>query len=722
MRITRRLFIPLAVVIPLAGPLPDTAPAGGFDVYACERAVADGANNSFASLADTGMAAYSECPAGQGIVARNGWDNGWTGWLQGAYMIFDAPPGTVVDRIDYDAGWERHNCSYSVGLVASGFDLAGTVIWGAPANTSCGIGESPGPTNFYPFRFSYAVGTPRVRIESRCGAASCPRDGISAIRIRNVRVRVRDDTAPTLNAGRGDLWTSSAWLSGMRSIGFDASDGAGIQEAVIRVDDRDMLLRTFRCDYTYRTPCPSASIETPVNTAGLGGDGRHTVTLRAVDAGGNPATVSRTFLVDNTAPDAPQGLAVEGGEGWRSSNAFDVTWMLPGQAQASPIVGAEYELCAAEPNGKCVRDSRAGRDITGLPKLSVPDDGAYTLRAWLRDEAGNEDRRLAAPPVTLRFDGASPDLAFEPVSGDDPTRLVVVTSDKGSGVVSGQIEMRRQGAATWSALPTTLEDGRLVARYDDEYLGDGTFEFRARATDAAGNERSSDRRSDGRRAEVVLPLRLKTALRAGVVLRRGAKAKLARTARVGYGRVVRISGRLTSDPGNPLQGYPVQVFSQVRGGAAGPRLLATVKTSMTGRFSFLVYKGPNRILRLRYPGSALIRSTTRYVTVNVRSRTTIRSDRRSYPNGEYMRLRGTVRTGRIPRTGKLLELQVKIRGRWRTFATTRTSRTGRWRYDYRFDGTHSRVIYRFRARIPREEGYPFMTGGSRTIRVAVRPR
>jgi len=720
MRIFRWLSIPLVATVLAIGAWPAAARAGDFTVFAC-GSYAGGVNNSFAPLADPGMAAYSECPAGQGITARNSWDGGWSSWLQGAYMIFDAPSGTTVDSIDFDAGYQRHNCSYSVGLVASDGDLGGRMVWGLPAGGNCTALETPGSTNFFSYRFSYPVGASRVRIESRCGAGSCPRDGVAAMRLRNVVVRVRDDTPPTLGGGRGDLWTSNAWLSGTRSVAFDAADGAGIREASIRVDDRDMVRKTFRCDYTYRAPCPSASVETPVNTPALG-DGRHTVTLEAIDAGGNPSSASRAFLVDSTAPDPPRDVVVAGGEGWRPRNAFDLTWRLPEQAQLAPIVGAEYELCAAEPNGKCTRGSKDGRDITGLSKLSVPEDGAFTLRTWLRDEAANQDQRLAAPPVTLRFDGTTPELAFEPLSAEDPTQLVVVTRDKGSGVVSGQIEMRRKGATNWAPLPTSLEDGRLIARYDDEHLGDGTFELRARAADAAGNERSTEGRSDGRAAEVVLPLRLKTAIRAGVVVRRGRKARLARSARVGYGRVVRIRGRLSSDPGNPLQRFPVQVFSQVRDGSAAPRLLATVTTSMTGHFTFLVYKGPNRILRLRYPGTAQIRSTTRYVTLNVRSRTTISAGRRSYANGEVMRLRGKVRTGRIPTTGKLVELQAKIRGRWRTFATTRTSRGGRWSYDYRFDGTRQRIIYRLKARIPREQGYPFVTGNSRVVRVAVRPR
>ena len=72
-----------------------------------------------------------------------------------------------------------------------------------------------------------------------------------------------------------------------------------------------------------------------------------------------------------------------------------------------------------------------------------------------------------------------------------------------------------------------------------------------------------------------------------------------------------------------------------------------------------------------------------------------------------------------PGSGKLIELQVLLRGRLRTFATTHTDRRGRWHYDYRFDGTRGRQLYRFRARIPREVGYPYEPGRSRVVKIAV---
>jgi hypothetical protein len=51
--------------------MPRSASAGGYDVIACNQTVAGGANHSWGVAADGGMTAYTDCPAGQGIVARN---------------------------------------------------------------------------------------------------------------------------------------------------------------------------------------------------------------------------------------------------------------------------------------------------------------------------------------------------------------------------------------------------------------------------------------------------------------------------------------------------------------------------------------------------------------------------------------------------------------------------------------------------------------------------
>jgi hypothetical protein len=356
------LAVMAAAVLCTFAMVPATAAAGGYDVYACDPSIAGGANNSFTPLADGGMTAYTYCPPGQGLVARNIWDNGQTPFLQGAYMIFDAPPGTYVESIAFQAGLKRNDCNWALQLVASGYDLGGTVVWGQGAGQDCSGWQLDDDFAFFPINFSYAIGTPRVRIETRCGSwAGCSRNGVASIRLRNVRVHVRDDAPPALTTGRGALWTSTGWLGGPQSVGFDASDGAGISEASVLVDGNELVHKIYSCDQTQRAPCPQTAIDAPLNTAGWGADGSHTVTLQAVDGGGNPASASRTVYIDNTAPDAPQNLTMDGGDGWRAGNSFNLRWKVGSQGPAlrSPVPST---TCARRP----VRASTAARTEPAL--------------------------------------------------------------------------------------------------------------------------------------------------------------------------------------------------------------------------------------------------------------------------------------------------------------------------------------------------------------------
>ena len=83
--------------------------------------------------------------------------------------------------------------------------------------------------------------------------------------------------------------------------------------------------------------------------------------------------------------------------------------------------------------------------------------------------------------------------------------------------------------------------------------------------------------------------------------------------------------------------------------------------------------------------------------------------------------RGRLKGGRRPAGGVLVELQVRSRGKWRTFAQPRADgRRGAWRYQYRFETVSGGARFRFRARVRRQAGYPYATGHSRPITVRVR--
>jgi hypothetical protein len=146
--------------------------------------------------------------------------------------------------------------------------------------------------------------------------------------------------------------------------------------------------------------------------------------------------------------------------------------------------------------------------------------------------------------------------------------------------------------------------------------------------------------------------------------------------------------------------------------------LATTGTD--GKFHYVVKATRNRDLLFRYGGSRRIGSAAADFALLVPADTSIRPDRQSLLNGQQVRFSGRVITRPLPAKGKLIEMQAHFRGRWRTFSTVRAGPGGLWRFPYRFGGTVGRVTYRFRARLPAEGGYPFISGNSRVVEVVVR--
>src|SRR3954447_1911609 len=717
-------WFPPGAVLPLPTVMSvERAVANGYDVVACDASSAGGANNAFGPAHHAGYDAYSLCPAGQGIVARTvvGGVPDPVAPLSAARQILDAPPGTSIESVSYYGGLFREECDYSIGLWASDGDANARLLWGYGGNDSCSFSQSG--DGFYSVRFSYPVNATRLFLQVQCGFSPCSHPGpvANGVRLRDIAVHFRDDVAPTVSNGRGGAWSSNAWMRSTQTIAFDASDGSGISHASFLVDGAEVREQAKACDFTRASPCPQEGFSGNVETAAIKPDGKHTLTLQAIDAAGNVGQASRDILVDNTPPAQPQGLTLVGGEGWRGTNGFDLRWTDPPETGVAPIAGVEYELCSAS-GGSCTRGSKDGANIAALDGVRVPSAGDWTLRLWLRDAAGNKDASTAAAPLHLRFDDDPPQVSLAPLDASDPTLLTAPATDSVSGIGSGQIEIQRAGQSTWQPLPTQVEPGRLTARLDDERLKDGTYLLRADAYDGAGNGRVSQTLPDGNLAQLTLPLRIKTRLRVGIVRHIHGKRRLRyrSRARVKFGRPARFRGRLTTSERNPIADADVLVYSQARSTGSTQRLVATLKTSRRGGFSYRTPKGPSRTIRFRYAGQPTVRSATHDIGLLVRAGTTLHTSRKRVVNGETARFHGRLRGGHIPAAGKLVELQVRLRSKWRTFATTRASRHGRWHYDYHFDGTRGRVTYRFRARIPREATYPYDGGVSRVRRVVVR--
>ena len=205
-------------------------------------------------------------------------------------------------------------------------------------------------------------------------------------------------------------------------------------------------------------------------------------------------------------------------------------------------------------------------------------------------------------------------------------------------------------------------------------LVNGVYEFRAHATDRAGNDSSIGPRDAGA-ATLRLPVRGVTRLRVGArkvkirkrIIRQGGRRRTVKrrvvtlsqrvTARLG--RSVRLHGRLLNEDGQPLEGAAVQVLDDASGQA---RLLATVQAGSDGWFRYRLRANHNRTIRFRYPGSRRIGSAESTVRLTVPAASTISVRPQQVFNGGSVEFRGRVRTTPIPLNGKLLEMQAVLQG------------------------------------------------------------
>jgi hypothetical protein len=739
----RRLL--LLALVPIALLAPAEADAGVYEVHAC-GGPAGAAQRAFAAAADPQMEAYSICPpqsaVGTGIATKASSRGGIAAYGAGAYQVFTAPAGASLHSVSFNVGAIRLDNLWSVGLFAFDGDWnAGDRPYGCyPAQPGCGVGTP---------NFSIRADVPlssrtRFRFETRCynpvgcdvSASAFSPANRALFSAANVTVRVQDYTRPWIGPHHGAIW-DDGWHRGYEEAWAKFADNVGVMltrlyvDGVVRngLDFRDSSLPEWaRCDFTLPKPCKDFDPGgLSVDTRTLA-DGEHTARVEAIDAAGNLAAIDRQIRVDNTAPAKASGLHVEGGEGWRSQNDFTVRWANP-PGQVAPIAKAHYELCPSG-GGSCTGGAVAGSAIDGLSQLAVPAPGEYSIRVWLEDEAGNRDPDRASDAAWLRFDDEAPNVVFEPSDPARPTRVTAAISDRGAGIAEAGIEIRGQGRRHWQELDGSLHGGVLSADVDDLALPDGLYELRAHARDRAGNERTGDRRRDGSKMLLQLPLRLRSTVvlsnrgrprcrRARGRKRRCRPAPGARPTLVVKGRRATVSGLLRSAEGEPIAMARVPVFEQVRTGG-GWKAVAELRSDMLGRFTLAIPPGPSRAIRFVYGGTVLVRPATGEVRMLVPAATSIGVDRRAVRNGQAVVFTGRLAGGRVPDGGKLIDLQAYYRGGWRTFATPRTDARGRWSYRYRFGATRGLVRYRFRARIRREAAYPYELGYSRRVNVTVR--
>lgn len=362
-----------------------------------------------------------------------------------------------------------------------------------------------------------------------------------------------------------------------------------------------------------------------------------------------------------------------------------------------------------------------------LAATTVIDDGVHAVAYYARDAAGNIDdggssngqANRQPREALVEIDRAPPQVAFANAQDPaDPERIDAIVADALSGVDTslGSVAVRPVGSTErFRALPTTVSESKLSARWDSQSFAAGEYEFRATAYDRAGNLSSTAARVNGAPMRLRNPLKVPTTIFAA--FRNGNSGALP------CGRRATLEGRLTAGRGTPLSGEPVRVHERFADGSDLPERVATVSTDRNGTFSLRLEPGPSRtVVAVAEPTAKRQGARSRPRALAVRSCVVLRvSSPVAKVGGRPVVFRGRVSPAGVemPRNGIPVELQFRLPGLpWTEFRTVETDRRGRFHYAYRFADDDSRgVRFRFRAYVTERAGWPFEPAGSTPITV-----
>ncbi|MDQ3573265.1 MAG: hypothetical protein M3383_10480, partial [Actinomycetota bacterium] len=178
-----------------------------------------------------------------------------------------------------------------------------------------------------------------------------------------------------------------------------------------------------------------------------------------------------------------------------------------------------------------------------------------------------------------------------------------------------------------------------------------------------------------------------------------------------------VAGSVLGADGNPLSGARVCVATRAYATNHPERIVATPLTDAQGRFRARIPEGPSREVRVAHWPDAE-GALERYLQLTARAvpRLNLSPDR-TLRNGESVRF--WVRIPGPSRSWRRVVIQARSAHRWVQVTSGRTNRSGIWRGSYRFRSTTGTRRYAFRARVPRQSGYPFEPGHSPVRRARV---
>jgi hypothetical protein len=140
-------------------------------------------------------------------------------------------------------------------------------------------------------------------------------------------------------------------------------------------------------------------------------------------------------------------------------------------------------------------------------------------------------------------------------------------------------------------------------------------------------------------------------------------------------------------------------------------------TDADGRFRARIAQGPSREVRVAWwPSGGPALEHYLHLEVPASPRLRLRPDR-PIRNGARVRFR--VRLPGPANAGRRVVVQAASGQHWVDLRGGLTGSRGTYRARYRFHATTGRRTYRFRALVPKQDGYPYEAGSSKVRRAVV---
>ena len=211
----------------------------------------------------------------------------------------------------------RRDCRYALQLYALRPDGSSVAIKNVRANHHC-PGAAHAQASSWPRPRSYDLGG-ATRIVQRVvcvGASShqfCSARGLNYFQTFTAEATVSDFLGPAVSILADGPLARGEWVSGMQSVGYEASDNVGVKGTYAEASGIPDGHELRACDYAQRTPCPNGPGRIAVDTRPLP-EGSQELHVTAEDAAGNSAdSPSAIVRIDNTPPGAVP-VGVGGGE------------------------------------------------------------------------------------------------------------------------------------------------------------------------------------------------------------------------------------------------------------------------------------------------------------------------------------------------------------------------------------------------------------------------